>query len=300
MKKIIITSVLIVLIPFFAVKIFKRTDTIKYQIKSNTQIKVKDEKTGSIMEIPFEQYIQGVVSGEMPASFEIEALKAQAVAARSYALYHMNGKEYDVTNTTSNQVYLTEKEQKEKWKGEYEEKSNKIKKAVMETTGQYLTYDGQTANAMFFAASVGKTENSEEVFLSPVPYLRSVSSQWDESSPVYNDVVKISLKDFYEKLNLPYNESLNIEIQEKTSTGRIKKLKINNEQLNGREVASKLSLRSNYFEIKKEGENLTINTKGYGHGVGLSQYGANGMAKEGYKYDEILKHYYEGTEIKKM
>lgn len=300
MKKIIITSILIVLIPFFAVKIFKRTDNIKYEIKSNTQIKVKDEKTGKIMEIPFEQYIQGVVSGEMPASFEIEALKAQAVAARSYALYHMNGKEYDVTNTTSNQVYLTEKQQREKWKEDYEEKSNKIRKAVIETNGQYLTYDGKTANAMFFAASVGKTENSEEVFSSTVPYLRSVSSQWDEEAPVYNDVVKIPLKSFYEKLNLPYNETLNIEILEKTSTGRIKFLKINNERINGREVASKLSLRSNYFEIKKEGENLTINTKGYGHGVGLSQYGANGMAKEGYKYDEILKHYYEGTEIKKM
>lgn len=300
MKKIIVTSILIVLIPFFAVKIFKRTDNIKYEIKSNTQIKVKDEKTGNIMEIPFEQYIQGVVSGEMPASFEMEALKAQAVAARSYALYHMNGKEYDVTNTTSNQVYLTEKQQREKWKEAYEEKSNKIKKAVIETNGQYLTYDGKTANAMFFAASVGKTENSEEVFSSTVPYLRSVSSQWDEEAPVYNDVVKIPLKSFYEKLNLPYNETLNIEILEKTSTGRIKILKINNEQLNGREVASKLSLRSNYFEIKKEGENLIVNTKGYGHGVGLSQYGANGMAKEGYKYDEILKHYYEGTEIKKM
>lgn len=300
MKKITIASILIVLIPFFAVKILKKTDNIKYEIKSNIQIKVKDEKSGNIMEVPFEEYIQGVVSGEMPASFEMEALKAQAVAARSYALYHMNGKEYDVTNTTSNQVYLTEKQQREKWKEDYEDKSNKIKKAVNETTGQYLTYNGQIVNAMFFAASVGKTENSEEVFSTPVPYLRSVSSQWDELSPVYNDIVKISLKDFFEKLNLPYNESLNIEIVEKTSTGRIKSLKINNEQLNGRDVASKLALRSNYFEIKKEGEGLTINTKGYGHGVGLSQYGANGMAKEGYKYEEILKHYYEGIQIKKM
>lgn len=300
MKKFLITTLLIVLIPFFAVKIFKKTENIKYELISSKIIKVKDEKTGNIMEVPFENYIKGVVSGEMPASFEIEALKAQAVAARSYALYHMNGGEYDVTNTTSNQVYLTEEEQKEKWKEEYEERSKKIQKAVYETKGEYLTYEGQTANAMFFAASVGKTENSEEVFSSEVPYLRSVSSQWDESSPVYNDVVTINLKDFYEKISLPYSESLNIEILQKTSTGRIRTLRINNQELNGREVASKLSLRSNYFEIKKEGEILTITTKGYGHGVGLSQYGANGMAKEGYKYNEILKHYYEGTEIKKM
>lgn len=300
MKKFIITNILIVLIPFFAVKIFTRTEKIKYDFNNTITIKVKDEKTGNIMEIPFEEYIKGVVSGEMPASFELEALKAQAVAARSYALYHMNGGEYDVTNTTSNQVYLTEEEQRQRWKEDYEEKSNKIKEAIKETEGQYLTYNGETVNAMFFAASVGKTENSEEVFVTEVPYLRSVSSQWDEASPVFNDVIRIDLKDFYEKLSLPYSETLNIDILEKTSTGRVKKIKINGQELNGRDVASKLSLRSNFFEINKEDKTLTIKTKGYGHGVGLSQYGANGMAKEGYKYDEILKHYYEGTEIKKM
>lgn len=300
MKKIIFTSILIVLIPFFAVKIFTRVESIKYKSVSTKTIKVKDEKTEQISKIPFEEYIKGVVSGEMPASFEIEALKAQAVAARSYALYHMNGKEYDVTNTTSNQVYLTDEELKERWKEDYNTNINKIKKAVTETEGEYLTYNGQTANAMFFAASVGKTENSEEVFVSEVPYLRSVSSKWDESSPVFNDVVIVELKDFYEKLNLAYNDSLNVEIIEKTSTGRTKKLKINGQELDGRNFASALKLRSNFFNISQNEKKVTITTTGYGHGVGLSQYGANGMAKEGYKYDQILKHYYEGIEIKKM
>ena len=300
MKKIIITTLLIVLIPFFVVKIFKKPEEIKFNFISNTYIKIKDEKTGNIKEIEFEDYIKGVVAAEMPASFESEALKAQAVASRSYALYHMNGGEYDVTNTTSNQVYLTDEELKEKWKNNYIDNINKIKKAIIETKGEYLTYNGQTANAMFFAASSGMTENSEEVFVSKVPYLRSVSSKWDETSPVFKETNTINLKDFYEKLKIPYNEKINIEILEKTSTGRTKKLKINGEEINGRDFAQKLGIRSNYFEITQNDKKVTITTKGYGHGVGLSQYGANGMAKEGYNYKEILKHYYEGTEIKKI
>lgn len=302
MKKYLLATLLIVLIPFFTVGLFIRTDNTKYklQAKKAIEIKVKNESLGTITTLPLEKYIVGVISGEMPINFEEEALKAQAVASRSYAMYHIQGKEYDVTNTTSNQVYLTEDELKEKWKDKYDENIKKAKDIVEKTKGEYLTYNGEIVNAMFFSTSVGKTENSEEVFTSKVPYLRSVSSQWDESSPVYTDVVQLSLNDFYEKLNLPYNENLSVEILEKTSTGRIKKLKINNQELNGREVASNLKIRSNYFEISKKENIITINTKGFGHGVGLSQYGANGMAKEGYKYTEILKHYYEGTEIKKL
>lgn len=300
MKKFIITLLLIILIPFFVTKIFVKTEEIKFEYVSNEVIKVKNEKTGSIMEIPFEEYIKGVVSGEMPTTFEPEALKAQAVASRSYALYHMQGKEYDVTNTTSNQVYFTDEELKEKWKEEYTKKINKIKTAIIDTKGEYLTYQGETVNAMFFSTSVGQTENSEEVFVDKVPYLRSVSSEWDKESPVFTDTATMELKEFYNKLALPYNEKLNIEVLEKTSTGRTKKIKINDKEFNGRDVAQKLSLRSNYFDIIQNENKLTITTKGFGHGVGLSQYGANGMAKEGYNYKEILKHYYEGTEIKKI
>ena len=300
MKKAIIITILIILIPFFITKIFIKKEKINYKYISNNIIKVKNEKTGKILEVPFEEYIKGVVSAEMGSNFEIEALKAQAVASRSYALYHMNGKEYDVTNTTSNQVYLTDDELKEKWKDSYPKQINKIKKAIEETKGEYLTYNGETVNAMFFAASVGKTENSEEVFVSKVPYLRSVSSVWDEAAPVFTDTVTLNINDFYQKLNIPYNDNLNIEILEKTSTGRIKTLKINNQEFKGRDVSQKLNLKSNYFEIIKNENKLTITTKGYGHGVGLSQYGANGMAKEGKNYKEILSHYYQGTKIKKM
>ena len=302
MKKLIIVTLLVIIIPFLFVKIFVQTDTIKFKYITNNTIRVKDEKTNKITTLPFEEYIKGVVAGEMPATFELEALKAQAVASRSYAMYQKTAtkdKDYDVTNTTQNQVYLTDEELKTNWKDEYNQKMNKIKTAIQETTGEYLTYNGQIVNAMFFSTSTGKTENSEEVFVSALPYLRSVDSKWDEESPAFTDTYTFDLKDFYTKLNLPYNEKLNIEITEKTSTGRIKKLKINNQELNGRDIATKLSLRSNYFEIIQNENKVTINTKGFGHGVGMSQYGANGMAKEGYKYDQILKHYYQNTEIKK-
>ena len=302
MKKLIIVTLLVIIIPFLFVKIFVQTNEIKFKYVTNNIIRVKNEKTNQITELPFEDYIKGVVAGEMPATFELEALKAQAVASRSYAMYQMTAtkdKEYDVVNTTANQVYLTDDELKENWKDEYPEKINKIKTAIAETSGEYLTYQGQIVNAMFFSTSVGQTENSEEVFVSALPYLRSVDSKWDQQSPAYTDTYTFDLKEFYTKLNLPYNQTLTIEVTEKTSTGRTKKLKINGQELNGRDFASKLSLRSNYFTVVQNNDKVTITTKGFGHGVGMSQYGANGMAKEGYKYDQILKHYYQNTEIKK-
>lgn len=302
MKKLIIVALLVVIIPFLFIKIFVKTDEIKFKYVTNNIIRVKDEKTGIINEVPFEDYIKGVVAGEMPATFELEALKAQAVASRSYAMYQMTAtkdREYDVLNTTANQVYLTDQELKENWKEEYPEKINKIKEAINETSGEYLTYEGKVINAMFFSTSVGATENSEEVFVSALPYLRSVDSKWDEASPAYTDTYTFTLEEFYKKLNLQYNQTLTIEVTSKTSTGRTRTLKINGTEINGRDLATKLSLRSNYFDIVQNENNVTITTKGFGHGVGMSQYGANGMAKEGYKYDQILKHYYQNTEIKK-
>lgn len=302
MKKIILITILIIFIPFIIVNLFIRTDEIKFYYVSNMVVRVKNEKTNTITEVPFEEYIKGVLAGEMPASFELEALKAQAVASRSYVLVKMNqnkDKDYDVVNTVSNQVYLTDDELKEKWKNDYVNKINKIKTAVLETKGEYLSYEGKVVEALFFSTSTGQTENSEEVFSSKIPYLRSVSSTWDTSSPVFEDTMVFELKDFYSKLNLKYQDKIEFVVLEKTSTGRIKTLKINGQIFKGRDFAGKLSLRSNYFNIVQNNDKVTITTKGFGHGVGMSQYGALGMAKEGYTYDKILKHYYLNTEIKK-
>ena len=302
MKKLLLVTLLTILIPFVVVSLLIKTDEIKFHYVSNDVIRVKDIKNDIIIEVPFEEYIKGVLAGEMPASFELEALKAQAVAARSYAMVQVQKNkdlEYDVVNTIDNQVYLTDEQLKEKWKKEYVANINKIKTAVMETEGQYLIYNDEVVEALFFSTSNGQTENSEEIFSDEIPYLRSVASTWDEASPVYKDSSIFNLNDFYKKLNLEYKDIMVTEVLETTSTGSVKKIKINNKEFKGSEVRSKLGLRSSYFEIIQKDSQIIINTKGYGHGVGMSQYGALGMAKEGYKYIEILKHYYQGTEIKK-
>lgn len=303
MKKILFITFITIMIPLFIVNLFITVDKLEFHSAISKVIRVKDVGNDKIIDVPFEEYIKGVLAGEMPASFPLEALKAQAVAARSYVLVQMDKNkesDFDVVNTVDNQVYLTDDELKEKWKDDYVDKINLIKKAVRETSGEYLSYDNEVVEALFFSTSVGKTENSEDVFSSKVPYLRSVSSTWDEESPVFTDTSTFSLKDFYSKLGIEYSDNLKTDVMETTSTGRVKKIKINDKEFNGRDVAKKLSLRSNYFDIVKNAESVTINTKGYGHGVGMSQYGALGMAKEGYTYDKILKHYYIGTEIKKI
>lgn len=302
MKKIFIILLLIILVPYIVVSNFIKNDEINFNYINNYNIRVKRVKKNQIEEIPFEEYIVGVLAGEMPVSFHIEALKAQAVAARSYALKKIDkNKEYDVVDTIDNQVYLDDDYLKEKWKNNYQENINKIRKAVLETKGQYLVYNDKIIDAFFFSTSNGKTENCEEVFVQKLPYLKSVDSSWEEKlSPVYRGIKELSLSDFYNKLNLEYNENLTIKILEYTTSGSIKSIKINNKIYKGTDIRYKLNLNSTYFTLKKVNKNVVIETKGKGHGVGMSQYGALGMANEGYRYDEILKYYYTNVEIKKI
>ena len=304
MKKLLLCSILIIVVTYVVSSIFIRKDPLKkFSLNEDYMIRVK-RTSGVIETIPFEDYIIGVVSGEMPVSFDIEALKAQAVASRSYALTKMIqniNNEYDVVDTTSNQVYQDNEMLRSKWKTSYDTNIAKIKEAVLGTKGEYLTYKGEVVNAFFFSTSTGKTENCNEIWGGNLPYLVSVDSTWDsEISPVFNTDNTYLLNDFYSLLNLPYQEKVSVDILEKTSTGRIKKIKINNKEFKSTDIVKLLSLRSSYFEINQDNNLIHINIKGNGHGVGMSQYGALGMAKKGYKYDEILKHYYTGVEISKM
>ena len=304
MKKILFFTSIIILIPYIIVTIFIEDKQIKFKFASNMQVRVKHEDTGIIESVPFEEYITGVLAGEMPVSFHIEALKAQALAARSYVMkkmeYNIN-KDYDVVDTIMNQVYLTDDYLRSVWKESYDEKINKIKTAVLETKGEYIAYNGEVAEAFFFSTSTGATENSGEIFNAQLPYLVSVSSMWDaDVSPLYSTYTTFKLEDFYKKLGLKYNENLYIEKLQMTEGGRTVKIKINGAEFTGVQVMNKLNLRSTCFEITKDGNNVKVNIKGYGHGVGMSQYGAEGMARSGYKYDEIVKHYYTGVEIKKF
>lgn len=304
MKKFFLVTILVIVIPYLVISFFVVDDEIQFDFGSHDMVRVKSEETGVITEVPFEDYVVGVLAGEMPVSFDLEALKAQAVAARSYVMKKMiynRDLDYDVVDTVNNQVYLSDDYLRKAWKDTYVDKINKVRTAVMETKGEYLDYQGQVVEAFFFSTSVGMTENSEEVFKEKLPYLRSVSSEWDQNvSPVFEDSFSFSLADFYTKLELPYQDTIESVVVEKTSTGRVKQININGVLFTGSEVFSKLGLRSTFFRIEQNGGVVLIQTKGYGHGVGMSQYGALGMAQAGYKYDEILKHYYQGVEIKKI
>ena len=305
MKKIIIFIFLLIFIPFFIVIIYNRNyKEIELNYINTKYIRVKRMSSNKIETIPLEEYIVGVLAGEMPIDFDIEALKAQAVASRSYALKRMEynkDKEYDVVDSIMNQVYLDNDYLKDAWGINYVKNINKLRTAVNNTIDEYLEYDNQVIDAMFFSTSNGYTEDSGNVFNFTTPYLKSVESPWDkEVSSAYTTKKNMNLTEFYKKLNLPYNKNLNIEIKKRSNTNRILLLKINNQEFIGTDVYNKLSLRSTDFTIELKGDYVTITTKGYGHGVGMSQYGALGMAKKGYTYDEILRHYYSNTQIKKL
>lgn len=275
---------------------------VKFSKKEEFLIKVKYDN-GEIISIPFEEYIIGVVAAEMPAEFEIDALKAQAVASRSYVLNKIEknkNDEYDILASYMNQAYINNSELLKKWNNNYEKFYKKIKEAVDSTKGEYLTYNGDIVEAFFFSTSSGKTENSEDVFVSSLPYLRSVESPWDEASPVFKNTTIFSLEEFYNSLGLKYDEKVSIDILEKSNTGHVKKIKINNTIFKGTDFRKLLNLKSTFFDINISNDRIVINTLGNGHGVGMSQYGANYMAKDGYDYKEILKHYYKDVEISKI
>lgn len=258
-----------------------------------------------IDKLPLEEYIVGVVAAEMPANFELEALKAQALSARTYIVNHLMTEEKigvpegaDVTDTENHQVYKSDAELRELWKKDYQVKVNKIKEAVAATSGQILTYEGSPIYAAFFSTSNGYTENSEDYWSNPTPYLKSVESPWDVNTEKFKGQKVVSVSDFEKLLgvNLPTNSEIG-KIIERTKGNRVGKVDINGKVLTGKEIREKLELKSSDFTWERKGDQIVINTKGFGHGVGMSQFGANGMAQAGKTYKEIVQHYYSGVQI---
>lgn len=319
-KKLAITAVLLfilVVISFiykdktnFILENNKNQEVTKNNISINNKsekpkeegVVIKLKSDDKIDEIDLEEYIIGVVACEMPASFNLEALKAQAVAARTFALRKYEArknKSYTLTNGTSDQCYHNNNILKKKWGSNYKKYYNKIKKAVTSTKGEYLTYNNKIITAFYFSMSNGFTEYSENVFTSSRPYLVSVSSSWDKDVNGYEQTVSFKEKDFLKKLEIDDNEVQTIKILSRYKTNRVNKIKVNNKTFSGVNFRTLLSLRSTDFDIKFENNVIKITTRGYGHGVGMSQYGANGMAEENYTYNEILEYYYKNVEIKK-
>jgi len=257
------------------------------------------------IELPLEEYVTCVVASELPAGFEKEALKAQAVASRTYGI----ARQGSLCNTVHCQVFET-KETIARKKGEEWMNTNweKIESAVKETEGQVLYYDGKLASqVMFHSSTGGRTENSEEVFVSAVPYLRSVSSPYENEATHRDDEYTFTVYEFADVINnrndlnkVTAEDVKNMKITKRTEGGNVACLKIGQNELDGKTVRNLFNLASANFRIHMDETNVVIISTGYGHGVGMSQYGANGMAKKGYNYKQILKHYYKGIEIKQL
>lgn len=261
---------------------------------------IKVKKDNNINSLKLEEYIIGVVAAEMPASFNIEALKAQAIAARTYAVYKMGqNNDYDIIASVSNQGYITKEEMRSIWKDNYDLYYTKIYKAVTDTKDLVMKYNNQVIESYYFAMSNGYTEKSSLVFNQDRDYLDSVKVEYDNSSlNNFEKTITLTKEEFCTKLNLP-NQNIVINKINRSTTNRVITITINNISFRGTEIRKLLNLRSTDFDINIS-NNIIITTRGYGHGVGMSQYGANGMANSGYTYEDILHYYYKNIQIDKI
>jgi len=283
-------------------------DTIKNEIKEDT-INISEEKeiknkeivtvfrdNGEILNLELENYLINVVAAEMPASFNIEALKAQSVLARTYAKKAIKSGKV-LTDTTSTQVYHDDNELKNLWGKDYNKYYEKIKKAVMETAGEVLKYDGKYIEAVYHSTSNGYTEDSQNVWGNSFPYLKVVESNLDKNVKNYEVTTFFSYDKLSDLLNFNVDNSTKFDILERNQSNRVSKVSINNNEYSGIILRGILGLRSADFEFHQLEDGINIITKGYGHGVGMSQYGANEMAKNGLSYKNILNHYYQGCKL---
>ena len=280
------------------------------QMDGETTLEVWDGEKNVTMTMA--EYLPGVVRGEMPAAFEMEALKAQAVAERTYACYRKNQQRKAVhpdadvcLDSTCCAAYLSEEAAKEKWGGDFDEYEARIRQAVKETDGQVVLYDDQPIMAVFHSSSAGHTAGSGDVWTGEVPYLVSVTTpEGGEDVPNYYSVVSLSPEEFKTKFSAAYPQadfsgepSAWLKNMDRTAADRVASVTVGGVEVSGGEIRRLLGLRSTCFtEEIKDGE-LVFHVTGYGHGVGMSQYGANVLAKEGKTYEEILKWYYTGVTV---
>ena len=248
------------------------------------------------LSIDFEDYIIGVVAAEMPASFNIEALKAQSVIARTYALNLINNGR-TLTSDNSTQNYIDINSMKSKWGNDFDKYYNKIKDAVNETKGITIKYNQELIDCVYHSTNNGYTEDSINVWGNDIPYLKSVESPWDKNASSYLRTISISLEDFNLKLKTNISSDNQISILSRNSSNRVDSIMIGDKVFSGKDFRTILGLRSTDFDISITDNLVNITTRGYGHGVGMSQYGANGMALDGYNYKQILSYYYRGVTI---
>ncbi len=289
------------------------TTLSEYDYKNYGTIKLLHHETGEVEEVALDTYLCNVVSAEMPADYEMEALKAQAVVARTYTIYKVQNKKHenaDICDDSSCcQAWVSKETRLARWE-ESQRESNwaKIEQCVNDTKGKIITYEGKPINAFFHANSGGTTELPVNVWGGTgLPYLQVVETAGEEAYTQYRSEVSLSqeellnkLKTKYDDIQINFDDEEDIKILEYTDSNRVRTVKFGNHELSGVETRTLLGLKSTNFEIIKEGGTIKFSVKGYGHGVGMSQTGADTMAKEGSNYEEIIKHFYVGVEIKEV
>lgn len=285
-----------------------------YEYKEYGTIKLLHQDTGEVEEVALDTYLCNVVSAEMPVDFELEALKAQAVVARTYTIYKIQNKKHDNADICDDsnccQAWISKEDRLARWDEDKRESNwEKIENSVNETKGEIITYEGTPINAFFHSNSGGTTELPVNVWGggTEYPYLQVVETAGEEGYTQYSseatftqDELIEKLKTKYEDITIDFNNEDDLKILEYTDSGRVKTVKFGNYELSGTETRSLFELKSTNFEIIKEDGNIKFSVKGYGHGVGMSQTGADSLAKQGQTYEEIIKHFYVGVEIQEV
>lgn len=281
-------------------------DKIVKTDKSEVTISVLDEKEGEVREFDIEEYLVGVLAAEMPATYETEALKAQAVAARSYIMSRMGVRTAEhptadvCTSSAHCKAWLSEYELSERFGEKTDEYIEKFRGAVAATLGEYMEYEGEVVEAFFFASSGGRTENPAEVWGGSRPYLKSVSSEVEAFAAELDSRVSVAAAEFDSvMIGAGAGRECGIGAITRTEGGSVAEIEIGGKVFRGTEIRRLFGLKSANFTVQKNGENIVFSVKGSGHGVGMSQFGANLMAKQGKKYTEILAHYYTNIQIVK-
>lgn len=268
-------------------------------------LQVLNAESGQVEQLNFEDYIIGVVAAEMPALFEIDALKAQAIAARTYAVRHIDTSIVHTDLNDLGQVFMSINDMRTRWGDNFDVHYNRIRNAVESTYGQLIWYDEEPIVAVFHATSSGFTEYSSDVWLTQRPYLVSVYSGFDEEATGFFGEVTFERQEFIARFRgrfpeIEFSDAKiidQINIHEHTNGGAVRSVTVGSITIAGTELRSVLGLRSSNFSIRENGDGVIFSTRGHGHGAGMSQTGANFLAQQGYTYIEILKHYYQGVSV---
>ena len=308
-KKILIVAASIfgfICLLFFFPFLFKQMDQqteakVDNKEKYANACELTIQVSGSEEPIELEEYVIGVVSAEMPANFHLEALKAQAIAARTYVLKATEYGKKPIAPTVAKQVFYDSNTRKEVWAESFDEYEKKVRQAVEGTKGEIINYNGELITAMFHSMSNGMTESAKNYSGTDLPYLQSVASTDFQYADNYEVEKSFTIQEWNQLLNtnLTLNQLKNVRIK-RNNTGRVETVIVGKNEWSGRDMRTKLDLRSTDFRIEVKGEKIVVTTEGYGHGVGMSQYGADAMADNGATAHEIIQHYYKNTNIEKI